>query len=312
MPVDAGGNPYIVDPNTGQFLPVNAQGQSGQPYQYDPNAWRTSQVQPQQAQQPMGGQNWQSYSGNPNDPQQLAAYVKYLSQQPGADPTLASDPNYWIGKIQETGGLTQGNIGYWGDRSKAGAGNAGGGGPSGQNGFSYTPSDFVNGPFGQYALKAAQTAVNSNLFSRGLGLSTGAGKDLAAATYGALGQLIPQDYAMQQGQFQTNFNNLNTLAGYGLNATNAAAGYNTGAAAAGAAGTVGASNAINQGINNGASAYQNYKLYQAINGQNGGNQPASGYAANAADATQNKVYSYLPDAGASDPTQFSGNYWGLG
>ena len=107
--------------------------------------------------------------------------------------------------------------------------------------------------------------MNSNLFSRGLGLSTGAGKDLAGATYGALGSLIPQDYAMQSGQFQQNFGNLNTLAGYGLPATNAAAGYNTSGAAAGAAGTVGSANAINQGINNTANAYQNYKLYQQAN-----------------------------------------------
>lgn len=56
----------------------------------------------------------------------VASYVKWLSQQPGADPTLASDPNYWIGKINETGGLTQDNIGYWNNRSKAGAGNVGG------------------------------------------------------------------------------------------------------------------------------------------------------------------------------------------
>lgn len=65
---------------------------------------------------------------NPTDPQAEAAYVQYLSQQPGADPTLATDPNYWIGKINETGGLTQGNIGYWNNRSLAGAGDSGGGG----------------------------------------------------------------------------------------------------------------------------------------------------------------------------------------
>jgi len=216
-------------------------------------------------------------NANPTDPAYVAKFVQYLASQPGADPTLASDPNYWIGKITETGGVTSSvagkapgegdNIGYWTGRSKQGAGDTGGGGggQGGAGGFQYSPSQFVSGPFGQYALKEAQNAVNSNLFSKGLGLSTGAGKDLANATYGALGQLIPQDYAMQSGQFQQNFGNLNTLAGYGMNATNAAAGYNTGAAAAGAAGTVGSANAINQGINNVGSTLGNYALYKSVN-----------------------------------------------
>jgi hypothetical protein len=217
-------------------------------------------------------------NANPTDPAYVAKFVQYLSQQPGADPTLAYDPNYWIGKITETGGVTSSvagkapgegdNIGYWSGRSKQGAGDAGGaagGGQGAPGGFSYSPSAFVSGPFGQYALKEAQNAVNSNLFSRGLGLSTGAGKDLASATYGALGQLIPQDYAMQSGQFQQNFGNLNTLAGYGLPATNAAANYNTGAAAAGAAGTVGSSNAQNTALGGVNKAFQDYSLYKQAN-----------------------------------------------
>lgn len=204
---------------------------------------------------------------SPTDPQAVGQYVQWLSQQPGADPTLASDPNYWIQHIIDNGGgLTPDNIGYWNNRSKAGAGDAGGGSAgAGGAGFNYSPSAFVTGPFGQYALKEAQNAVNSNLFSRGLGLSTGAAKDIAGATYGALGQLIPQDYAMQQGQFQTNFNNLNTLAGYGLPATNAAAGYNTGAAAAGAAGTIGANNAQNEALGGVNSSFQNAAPYKSLN-----------------------------------------------
>jgi hypothetical protein len=220
---------------------------------------------------PTDAQGWAGYQGNPQDPQALAAYVQFLSQQPGADPSLASDPNYWIQKISETGGVSsqtakgENNTGYWMGRSKAGAGNGGGASPGGANGFQYAPSDFVTGPFGQYALKEAQNATNAHLFARGLGLSTGAAKDIAGATYGALGQLIPQDYAMQQGQFQTNFNNLNTLANFGQNAQNQANQYGTSAAAAGAAGTVGTANAINQGVNNVGNAYQNYTLYKSLN-----------------------------------------------
>ena len=36
---------------------------------------------------------------NRNDPASVAAYVKWYSTQPGANPSLANDPNYWIGKI---------------------------------------------------------------------------------------------------------------------------------------------------------------------------------------------------------------------
>ncbi len=79
--------------------------------------------------------------GNPTDPTYVAAAVKWLSQQPGADPTLASDPNYWAQKIISTGGWDgAGNTGYWTTRSKAGAGNtsgvsAGGGSGSGGSGL---------------------------------------------------------------------------------------------------------------------------------------------------------------------------------
>ncbi len=36
---------------------------------------------------------------NTSDPASVAAYVAYYAKQPGANPSLANDPNYWIGKI---------------------------------------------------------------------------------------------------------------------------------------------------------------------------------------------------------------------
>lgn len=36
---------------------------------------------------------------NRNDPASVAAYVGYYANQPGANPSLKNDPNYWIGKI---------------------------------------------------------------------------------------------------------------------------------------------------------------------------------------------------------------------
>ncbi len=36
---------------------------------------------------------------NRSDPASVAAYVSYYANQPGANPSLKNDPNYWIGKI---------------------------------------------------------------------------------------------------------------------------------------------------------------------------------------------------------------------
>jgi hypothetical protein len=36
---------------------------------------------------------------NRSDPASVAAYVNYYASQPGANPSLKNDPNYWIGKI---------------------------------------------------------------------------------------------------------------------------------------------------------------------------------------------------------------------
>lgn len=40
---------------------------------------------------------------------QLAAWSKL----PGANPSLANDPNYWLGRIKATGGLRADNLDYW-------------------------------------------------------------------------------------------------------------------------------------------------------------------------------------------------------
>lgn len=44
------------------------------------------------------------------------ALLKQISQwaaMPGADPSLANDPNYWVGAINSRGGLNAGNTQYW-------------------------------------------------------------------------------------------------------------------------------------------------------------------------------------------------------
>lgn len=69
---------------------------------------------------------------DPKNQAYVLSFVVYLSGQPGADPTLKTDPSYWVGVIISTGGVfdnsaTGGanNIGYWLARSLEGAGGNG-------------------------------------------------------------------------------------------------------------------------------------------------------------------------------------------
>jgi hypothetical protein len=263
-------------------------------------------------------------NANPTDPAYVAKFVQYLASQPGADPTLASDPNYWIGKITETGGVTsqvagkepgQGdNIGYWTGRSKQGAGDAGGGGQGGyggQGGFGFDPTQVANNPGYQFALQQGQNAIQSSAAAKGTLLGTGTLKDLAnygaGAAYQGEGQLFNQGL---QG-FQTNFNNLGNLANTGYNATNAQGGYTTQAANAQAQGQVTGANATNAALGGVNNAVQNYNLYRQF-GPNA-NQPstAPGQAKQAVNATANKVNAYsgnLPPVPSADDTNYQ-NMW---
>lgn len=56
------------------------------------------------------------YSGAYGDANMLDQ-IKKWSQMPGADPSLASNPNYWLGAIKEKGGLNANNLQYWQDAS---------------------------------------------------------------------------------------------------------------------------------------------------------------------------------------------------
>jgi hypothetical protein len=56
-----------------------------------------------------------SYSGSPTDRSAILAWIGQLASQPGADPSLGNDPNYWADRIIEKGGLTSANTQYWHD-----------------------------------------------------------------------------------------------------------------------------------------------------------------------------------------------------
>lgn len=52
-------------------------------------------------------------SSNPMDDAYILSRIKAWSQVAGSNPSLANDPNYWLGRIKQTGGLTASNDGYW-------------------------------------------------------------------------------------------------------------------------------------------------------------------------------------------------------
>lgn len=109
----------------------------------------------------------------------IAAQVAQWASMPGADPSLASNPDYWVGRIVDTGGLGPDNQQYWQDagvgpnaffnnqnREAGGGGVAttGGGGQAaasggGQVGSSSGPFDaFLQQYQAQLAAEAAQKA----------------------------------------------------------------------------------------------------------------------------------------------------------
>lgn len=51
------------------------------------------------------------------DPGLIGNFIQQWATQTKADPSLANDPNYWIKRITETGGLGEDNLKYWQDAS---------------------------------------------------------------------------------------------------------------------------------------------------------------------------------------------------
>lgn len=52
-------------------------------------------------------------SGRITDPAIISQYVANWATQPQADPSLKSDPNYWVQKIISNGGLGSDNLAFW-------------------------------------------------------------------------------------------------------------------------------------------------------------------------------------------------------
>lgn len=56
-------------------------------------------------------------TGGAMDDAAILAQIAQWAGMPGADPSLKNDPNYWLGRIKETGGLRADNLQYWQDAS---------------------------------------------------------------------------------------------------------------------------------------------------------------------------------------------------
>lgn len=185
---------------------------------------------------PTTAQGWQSYSGDPHDPKAIAAYVQWLSQQPGADPSLASDPNYWIGKIS-TDGLTSGNVGYWNTRSMAGAGNNFGSLATGFTqpftgdptktytppaSFQFTPfkaptaDEALNNPGYQFALSQGLGAIQNSAAAKGNYFTPNTLEALNNYAQGAATQNYQQVFNNDLSSWNQNF--MNNLGAYTTNA----------------------------------------------------------------------------------------------
>ncbi len=75
--------------------------------------------------------------------QQIAAYAQQHQSDPGFDQSLLNDPNYWVQKIQSTGGWQGDNANYW--TTKFQTANQGGADPS-SNQFGAPPAPYASTP----------------------------------------------------------------------------------------------------------------------------------------------------------------------
>lgn len=97
---DANGNPSY-DPNDIQGPTIDDPSKSGTPA-------------PTPGPQPgTGGPGGLPPAGHTNDPSAIRKWVDYWAAMPDADPSLKNDPDYWVRRITETGGLGTDNTQYW-------------------------------------------------------------------------------------------------------------------------------------------------------------------------------------------------------
>ena len=153
---------------------------------------------------------------DPNDPQQVRAFINNRVQATQGHPATDSDYQYWTDAINKAGGLGTGE--YWYNKmtdpsgTGANAGGAGGGfsggGLSQDPGFGIfqnlaggmSPQQILQGnPGYQFALQQAQDAIQKSAAAKGTLLTGGTLKDLAGYTAGAASQNYNNIFNQQLG-----------------------------------------------------------------------------------------------------------------
>lgn len=198
-----------------------------------------------------------------------------------------NDPNYFMtrllnGAAQQGGNMTQFQSlqsptapGGWGPGTSGfgpATGGASGGGSTvaGQSGFNFDPNSLADNPTLKFITQQGINAIGANKAAQGTVLGTGTGKDYIDYAQQAASQFEPIAYNQAQNTFQTNFQNLGSLAQTGYSASTsignaqAAGAVNNGNAASTAVGTIGSN--VGQAVDN----YNAYKQFMTLNGKTAG------------------------------------------
>lgn len=162
---DASGNKTWANPNNSSIITPNADGsipamnpQTGAPTGASGNAFSGGAA-------PTGG----SYT----DPAYVNSVIAYYANQPGANPSLKNDPNYWAQKI--TSGALGADQSYWVSKFMLPEGAPAGGSGSGGGVGAYTPGLGVPGQGTVFGASNPATGQVNSMEQYLLGEATGAG-----------------------------------------------------------------------------------------------------------------------------------------
>ncbi len=167
-------------------------------------------------------------TGDPMDPafirSQVLAYAQQHQHDPGFDPSLLNDPDYWVRQIQGTGGWTdknakgENNIGYWTDKfaTARGGGSVGGFGSTQRAGNPFdtwggefhapTGAEVEATPGYQFALKEGLGGVERSAAAKGTLLTGGTLKALNNYASGFASTNYQQSYQNAMSEYLTKYN----------------------------------------------------------------------------------------------------------
>lgn len=171
-----GSDPFNQIANSGEAnaykasKPTNSTPQVQGPSQPVTNSWQNApdshvntgtpvnpNAPPAANQNPFSAGGTVDWQGRTSDDQKILGRIAAWSQQAGSNPSLKNDPNYWLGRIKQEGGLGSDNDAYWANLGMRpeGAPEGGGGGQSGPGGGGNFGGGNVGG--GSYGMNSPQS-----------------------------------------------------------------------------------------------------------------------------------------------------------